>query len=157
MKIGIFIHSQSGHTSAMGMAIVNKLRKKGLDVDIDLLRATKRARPFMKHVELKKTPEIADYDVVVLGGPVWFMQPSPLLLSFIDEITHLKNKKALCFVTTALPVRFSNGKTVLNKLNAKLDALGAMVLRSESFCWGLWLDKKRLDRVAQKIADTILS
>ena len=34
MKIGIFIHSQSGHTSALGMAIVNKLREKGHDVKV---------------------------------------------------------------------------------------------------------------------------
>ena len=47
MKIGIFVHSQSGHTSALGMAIVNKLRERGHDVDIELLRSVKRARPFM--------------------------------------------------------------------------------------------------------------
>jgi menaquinone-dependent protoporphyrinogen IX oxidase len=157
MKIGIFIHSQSGHTSTVGMALVNKLREKGHDVDIALLRSVKRARPFMKHVELKKAPEISNYDVVVLGGPVWFFHPSPLLLSFIDEIPHLKNKKACCFVTTMLPARFSRGKAVLVKLGVKLDALGATVLESESYCWGLWLDRKRLDRAAQKMSRIILS
>ena len=157
MKIGIFVHSQTGHTSALGMAIVNKLRERGHDVDIELLRSVKRARPFMKHVELKKVPEITDYDVVVLGGPVWFLHPSPLLLSFIDEIPHLKNKKACCFVTTALPGKFSRGKAVLSKLNAKLDALCATVLEGESYCWGLWPDKKGLDRASQKMCDAILS
>jgi multimeric flavodoxin WrbA len=157
MKIGIFVHSQSGHTSTLGMAIVNKLRERGHDVDIELLRSVKRARPFMKHVELKKTPEISDYDVVALGGPVWFLHPSPLLLSFIDEIPHLKNKKALCFVTTALPGGFSGGKAVISKLDAKLDALGATVLEGEPYCWGLWLDRNRLDRAAHKMSIAILS
>ena len=157
MKIGIFVHSQSGHTSTLGLAIVHKLREKGHDVDIELLRSAKRARPFMRHVELVNVPEIVEYDVVVLGAPVWFLHPSPLLLSFIDEIPHLKNKKALCFVTTVLPGRFSCGKAVLGKLNSKLDALGATVLQGEPYCWGLWLDGKRLGRAAQKMSDVILS
>lgn len=157
MKIGIFIHSQSGHTSTLGMAIVHKLREKGHDVDIELLRSVKRAKPLMKHVELKKVPEIEDYDVVVLGGPVWFLHPSPLLLSLTDEIPHLKNKKALCFVTSAFPGKFSNGKNVLKKINEKLDVLGALVLKGEPYCWGLWLDKKRMEKAAQKICAAILS
>jgi flavodoxin len=157
MKIGIFVHSQSGHTSTLGLAIVHKLREKAHDVDIELLRSVKRARPFMRHVELKKVPDINDYDIVVFGGPAWLTHPSPLLLSFIDEIPHLKNKKAFCFVITALPGGFSCGKGVLKKLNAKLDALGATVLEGEIYWWGLWPDKKRMERAAQKICDGILS
>lgn len=157
MKIGIFIHSQSGHTSTLGMAIVKKLRDKGQDVDIQLLRSEKRARPFMKHVELKTVPETEGYDVIVLGGPIWFLHPSPLILSLIDEIPHLKNKKALCFTTSVISGKFSNGKNVINKINAKLDALCAIVLEGQSYCWGLWLDNKRLEQAAQKISDLILT
>jgi flavodoxin len=155
MKIGIFIHSQSGNTSALGMSVVNKLREKGHDVDIELLRSTKRARPFMKHVELHKTPEIDSYDVIVLGGPVWFRSPSPLLLSFIDEIPHLKGKKALCFVTTLFPDSISGAKGVLKKINAKFDTLCADVLNGESYCSGLWPDKKRMDAATLKICAAI--
>jgi multimeric flavodoxin WrbA len=156
MKIGVFIHSQSGHTAALGMALVHKLRGKGHDVDIELLRSVKRARPFMKHVELKKDPEIDGYDIIVLGGPVWFLHPSPLLLSFIDEVPHLKNKKALCFVTSGFPGKFSGGKSVLRKINAKFDALGASVLEAQAYWWGLWPDTKRMGLAAQKISDTLL-
>ena len=129
MKIGIFIHSQSGNTSALGLAIVKKLRDKGHDVDIELLRSTKRARPFMKHVELHKTP----------------------------EIPHLKGKKALCFVTTLFPDSLSGAKGVLKKFNAKLDALCAEVLESKSYCYGLWQDKKRMDAAAEEICAAIFT
>jgi flavodoxin len=157
MNIGIFIHSQSGHTSTLGMAIVHKLREEGHDVDIELLRSLKRARPLMKHVELKNAPKIDGYDVIMLGGPVWAFHPSPLLLSLIDEIPHLKNKRALCFVTTGFPGKFSGGKSVLRKIDAKLDALGATVLKGEPYCWGLWLDKKRMEQAARKICNAVLS
>jgi flavodoxin len=156
MKIGIFVHSQSGHTSALGLAIADNLRAKGHEVDIELLRSVKRARPRMKHVELRNAPEIDSFDVVVFGGPIWGFAPSPLIVSYIGEITHLKNKKALCFATSGFPGALSNGKNALRKINAKLDALGAQILEGESFFWGFWR-KNRMRAAVERICATIVA
>jgi flavodoxin len=156
MNIGIFVHSQSGNTSSMGMAITMKLREKGHDVDIQLMKPVGRMRPRMKHVEFRdEVPDMAAYDVVVFGGPIWGFAASPVVSAFINNITDLKGKFAVCFSTSGFPTALSGARGGLSKLSRQLEELGATMLESEAFCWGLVCNKKKMGLAVERICDRI--
>ncbi|HAJ78851.1 MAG TPA: hypothetical protein DCO75_03700 [Fibrobacteres bacterium] len=152
MNIGIFIHSQSGHSSELGMATTKKLREKGNTVDIQLMKPLGRVHPRMKHVEFRdETPDISSYDALVFGGPIWAFDASPVVLSFIKEIHSLKGKKAICFTTSGLPTPLSGAKGAIKKMCRQLEKIGADVLEGEAFFWGFMPGKKAIENVAEKI------
>ncbi len=152
MNIGIFVHSQSGHSSAMGMAITKKLREKGHSVDIQLIQTSGRVRPRMKRVPLRdEVPDLSPYDAIILGGPIWGFTASPVVMAFIKDIPSLKGKKALCFTTSGFPTAISGAKGGLKKLNAQLEELGAELLPGEAFFWGLWCNKKKMEETVERI------
>jgi NAD(P)H dehydrogenase (quinone) len=152
MHIGIFVHSQSGHSSAFGMAITRKLREKGHEVDIELMKPIGLVHPRQKGVEFRDdVPDMAPYDTVIFGGPVWAFTASPVVTSFIKDIPDLKGKKALCFSTSGFPTAMSGAKGGLKKLAAILEELGATVLEGEPLFWGLWCSAKTMDAAAERI------
>jgi flavodoxin len=152
MRLGIFVHSQSGHTSEMGMAITKKLREKGHEVDIELMKPTGRVHPRMKHVEFREeSPDMSPYDAVIFGGPIWAFTASPVVISFIKEIPSLKGKKTLCFSTSGFPTAISGAPGGLKKLGALLEELGATVLEGEAFFWGLLHDNKKMEQAAERV------
>jgi flavorubredoxin len=157
MNIGIFIHSQSGHCSAMGMAITHLLREKGNDVDIQLIQPVGKVRPRMKNVTLRTDmPDITPYDALILGGPIWAFTASPVVLAFIKEIPSLKGKKTICFTTSGFPTSISGAKGGLKKLSAELEELGATALEGEAFFWGLWCNKKKMLQAAERICGRVM-
>jgi NAD(P)H dehydrogenase (quinone) len=156
MHVGIFVHSQSGHSSAIGMAITGKLREKGHEVDIQLIIPAGRVRPRMKHVELRDdVPDMSPYDAVVFGGPIWAFTASPVIKSFIKEIPKLKGKKALCFSTSGFPTAISGAKGCMKKLNGLLEEIEATVIEGEAIFWGLWYSKEKIETIAQKICEKL--
>jgi flavodoxin len=79
MKIGVFVHSQSGNTARFGLAITHALREKSQDVDVELLRPVGKVRPRARHIEFRTLPEIEEYDMLLFGGPIWAFNASPVL------------------------------------------------------------------------------
>jgi len=156
MNIGIFVHSQSGHCSALGMAVTQKLRALGHDVDIQLIQPVGRVHPRMKHVELRgDVPDVSGYDILVFGGPIWGFTASPVVSAFIKEIPSLKGKKTLCFTTSGFPGPLSGAKAGHKKLATELEELGATVLEGEALFWGLMAGKSKIDKAAQRMCEKI--
>jgi flavodoxin len=156
MNIGIFIHSQSGHTSEMGMAITKILRGKGHTVDIQLMKPVGNIHPRMKHVEFRdEIPDFSSYNAIIFGGPVWAFAPSPVVASFIKEIPDLKGKKAMCFTTSGFPTIFSGARGSLKKLKHQLEDIGADVLQGEPFFWGFIPNKKNMQKSVDSICERI--
>jgi NAD(P)H dehydrogenase (quinone) len=157
VNIGIFVHSQSGHSSALGMAITKALREKGHEVDIQLIMPAGRAHPRMKRVELREEiPDLSSYDAVLFGGPVWAFTASPVVISFIKEIPSLKGKKALCFTTSGFPTAISGAEGGLKKLAGLLQEIDATVLEGEAIFWGLWCGQKKMEAAAERICGRVV-
>jgi NAD(P)H dehydrogenase (quinone) len=156
MKIGIFVHSQSGNTAKLGLAVVNALREKGHDVSIELLRPVGKVHPRMRHVEFRTLPETEEYDMVLFGGPIWAFHASPVVVSLLKQISTLKGKKALCFTTSGFPTAFSGAKRAIMRINELLEGLGATVLTGIPLFWGMYCGKKKLDKTVEEICGTIL-
>jgi NAD(P)H dehydrogenase (quinone) len=155
MKIGIFVHSQSGNTAKLGLAVTHALREKGHDVSIELLRPIGKIHPRVKHVHFRSLPEVEDYDSILFGSPIWAFSASPVIVSLLKQLETLKGKKAMCFTTSGFPTAFSGAKRVLIRLADLCEGLGAVVLPGVALFWGLHCGKKRLDATVEKICGLI--
>lgn len=131
MKIGIVIHSQSGHTAQIAKFLGNAFTGKGHEVDISLLRTSGKVTPRSSSFELKSIPDVTDCDLILLGGPVWAFSASPVILRFINSLGRLTGKNVLCFVTKGLPFLWTGGTQALSKMNEELALSDATILDGE--------------------------
>ena len=131
MKIGIIIHSQSGVTAKVARTLGTTLTDKGYDVDTQLLRTTGKVAPRSTSFELKNVPDVADYDILLLAGPVWAFSASPVIMKYLNQLGRLTGKKVLCFVTKALPFQWTGGSQAIKKMEGALSLSDAEILPGE--------------------------
>jgi flavorubredoxin len=156
MKIGVFVHSKTGNTARLALAVTHALREKGHDVAVELLRPVGKVNPGSPHVEFRNLPDATGYEAVLVGGPIWAFSASPVVTSAIKQIPGLKGKKALYFLTSFLPGPVSGCKRAQARVSGLLQEAGSVVLEGCSLSWGLWCSKKRLDSAVEKIRATVL-
>jgi NAD(P)H dehydrogenase (quinone) len=156
MKIGILVHSQSGNTARLALAVTHALRKKGQEVDVELLRPIGKVHPGVRHVEFKSVPEVDGYDMVMLGGPVWAFNASPVVVSLLHQIPSLKGKKTMFFLTSGFPPPLSGWNRAHKKIKDLLEESNATVIEGESLFWGFYCGKKRLDAAVERICRKVL-
>jgi flavodoxin len=151
VKIGIFVHSQSGNTAKLGLAVTHALREKGHDVSVELLRPVGKVGLWSKRVTFREIPEPEEFDMLIFGGPNWAFGSSPLIVSLLKQLSTLKGKKILFFITSLLPDSLSGARRGIARINDLCEGLGATVLPGVSLAWGIYCGKKRLDATVEKI------
>ncbi len=157
MKVLIVYYSKTGNTEAAAKAISAKLREHKHKVNLLKILPKKelKARDYKKtgnRVELKNNPvSFIDYDLVIVGTPVWNFSPSPVVLSYLRQTSKLKNKKFALFATcTAM-----SGSTIL-KMSNILSTRGAKVVESLTIKSIFALDKEKLKEAevfAEKLSE----
>ena len=85
MKIMIIYYSQTGNTQKIARQIRDGMREAGQDVTLK----------FLKYVDYG---ELADYDMIGFGSPVWYEMP-PNFRRFVEEMPNLEGKLAFSFIT----------------------------------------------------------
>ena len=132
MKIAIIVHSLTGSTLRMAKLIESKLVKTGSLVTLFQLETNVPVATGSIHqpmnFEITNLPDIADYDSVIAGGPVWGFCPSPVIYKAIKELKALNGKRLLPFVTMGLPFRGMGGKNSIKHLSKAAAENGAIVL-----------------------------
>jgi flavodoxin len=161
MKIGIIVHSQSGHTAAFAKAIAAKCSERGHDVDTILLMTTGLSRPSSLRFTISNAPgdaELAQFDRVLVGGPVWAFKASPVIMKYLSSIGALKGKKALAFVTMGFPWKALGASRALYSMSKKLELSDAEALPGEAvrYLFGK-SNKKQLDAAVERICARIAS
>jgi NAD(P)H dehydrogenase (quinone) len=151
MKIGVFVHSQSGNTAKLALAVTHALREKGHDVSVELLRPVGKVSIWSRRVAFRDMPEPEDYDMVLFGGPNWAFGSSPVIFSLLKQFSTLKGKKTLFFITSLLPDSLSGAQRGIARVNELCEGLGATMLPGVSLAWGLHCGKKRLDKAVEDI------
>ncbi len=157
MNIGIIVHSQSGHTAAFAKAIAAKLGGRGHDVDTILLMTTGLSRPGSRRFTISNAPgdtEMAQFDAVLVGGPVWGFKASPVIMKYLSSIGAgtLKGKKTLGFVTMGT-WKALGASRALYAMTRRLEASEADVVPGEAlrYLFG-HCNKKQLDAAVERIA-----
>ena len=107
MKTAIIYYSRTGNTRHVVQLLENKMKEKKLDVDIIEIQAVKRpgflgaGRAAMKELELPIVNEGVDlkqYDLLIIGSPVWGGMPSPFIKTFLSKAKNVKGKQAAWFI-----------------------------------------------------------
>jgi NAD(P)H dehydrogenase (quinone) len=105
MKIGIIVHSQTGHTESVAIKIKDHLAKKGHLAVIEKITSENAGKI-----------NTAGYDALVFGAPVMAFSLSKDMTSFLTQLPMLQDKKIFCFVTKSLPFSWTGGTAAVNSM-----------------------------------------
>lgn len=108
MKSLIAYYSYTGNTEKIAEKLKEILSKKG-EADIYELKPIKESSNFFiqatrafsgKRVQLQEERfNVAGYDLICIGTPVWAFAPTPAINTFLGNIKNLGKKSAICFTT----------------------------------------------------------
>lgn len=160
MKTAIIVHSQSGTTLEFAEHIAAQLKEKKHPVDLIHLQtnpeiksgSVRQTAPF----KITNLPDVRDYDLILLGGPVWAFSASPIAIAALERLGDLSGKKILPFVTMGFPHPALGGRKAIAMMSDKARELGATALPGKIIP-KLFHDFKSLFRIeAEDIAKNII-
>jgi flavodoxin len=157
MNIGMVIHTSSGHTLKFAQAIRDKLVSSGHEVDLTGLRTVGAVNAGLLPIgrvsfTIRNSPELEEFDAVLVGGPVWGLKASPVIMRYlIEDVQKLKGKRALSFVTMGI----FGGAKALRMMNGELEAAGAEVLEGEALRYFIKPDAAKLKEAVERICGRI--
>lgn len=132
MKTLIVYYSYSGITDKVINIFAGILRKKS-EVIIQRLKPKKEITTFVgqcgaaftkKRAELEDgvSFDVKDYDLLLIGSPVWAFAPTPAVNTYLDRLSGLEGKKAIVLLTSGsgagVKKCFNNIRTVLENKKA---------------------------------------
>lgn len=94
-KILVTYYSNTGNTKKIAEEI-----SKNLNADIDRIVVKGKHMPFQKKFEMEYKKNPANYDLIIVGTPVWAFGPSPCIKKYLTENKN-KIKKIALFCTHA--------------------------------------------------------
>lgn len=150
MKTLITYYSYSGITDKIANSYAGILRKKG-EVTIQRLKPKKEITTFIGQCKAafgRKRAELQDginfdmknYDLFLLGSPVWAFAPTPAVNTYLDKLSGLEGKRAVILLTSGSGAGvgkcLKNIRTVLkNKGASKIDEINVpnRIMSEENF------------------------
>lgn len=137
MSVAIAYYSRTGVTRSVAVYIKERLISMGFQVDLYNLRPLREyARPLHFNPRLivdttvkgiveytgdeEFKPEV--YDVVVIGTPVWYDHPTPIIKSFTVKCRGRIRVPVVCYTTSILNIKYSE------KFRKYLEILGYNVI-----------------------------
>lgn len=128
MNIGIIIHSKSGNTYSAAVKLQEKLSTAGHKVTIERITPAGDAHPGIKNLRLETQPEVDAYDGLVFAAPVWAFALSPVLTTYLAQLTLLHGKKIASFVTMSFPFAWMGGNRAIAQLKQNCESKGGTIL-----------------------------
>ncbi len=110
MKSSVVYYSYSGNTDKVAKVLVDWLKCKDFTVDIYRLKPENEKRSFFlqcaealqgKRAVLlgKDNFDLAGYDLVCIGSPVWAFSPTPAVNTYLDKMLNADDKAVILFTT----------------------------------------------------------
>ncbi len=141
-KILVVYYSLTGNTKKVAEEI-----SKNLNVDSDRVVVKGKHMPFQKKFEMSYQKDPSNYDLIIVGTPVWAFGPVPAVKKYLVE-NKKKIKKIAFFCTHAgiigktLPKMEESSKEPIAKLDIKFSRFRNIVEDSyedkiKKFCEGL--------------------
>ncbi len=152
MHIGIIIYSQSGNTREVAAKLKEKLISGGHRADLIEITINGKTPAQTGQFELTTKPDPGDYDAVIFGSPVQAFNLNPVMRSYLEQLPGLKGKKAACFITKHLPVKWSGGTQAVNKIQKACESKGADFRGAEIIIWSAGQKQDNIDQAVKKLA-----
>lgn len=154
MKILIAYFSKTGNTKRVAIDLAKKLNAETDEIiDLQERQFLNKGRDAAKGLltKIKTTKNPSDYDLVIIGSPVWAFNSTPATRTYI---TNFKNefKKVAIFTTSGLvhpkePVVFL--EKILGKKSISFEGWNRLELSNKKTY------TKKLENFAKKILDTM--
>lgn len=136
MKIGIIVHSQTGHTLSVAEALKNKLASAGHSVNIEQIAPVDARQTDPKKIQIAKLPELSSYDALVLAAPVQAFLLSNVMKAYLPQLPSLNGKKVAVFTTKGLPFKWTGGSSAVSSMKSAAESKGGKVVGSDIIVWG---------------------
>jgi flavodoxin len=151
MKIGIIVYSRTGNTLSVALKLKEKLSKAGHAAEIERVTTDGEIRPGAKNLPLKTLPEVSTYQALVFAAPVLAFSLSPVMKSYLPQITSLKGKKVALLVTQYFPFKWMGGNQAVGIMTKICRLKGADVSASGIINWS----KKNRNQQITEVVDLI--
>jgi len=148
MNIGIIVHSHTGNTLSVAEKLKDRFLAEGHLVTLEQVTAVNEDPAAAANVELKTIPDIAGYDVLILGSPVRAFSLSPVMLLYLNQLPSLQGKKISCFVTQQLPFAWMGGNRSIKQMKKAIISKNGTVVETGVVNWS---SKKREDLITDII------
>lgn len=144
MKIGIIVHSRTGHTLTVAQALLKRLLSAGHTADIARLNASGDKGRDVGTVVLEKPPATTEYDLLVFAAPVHGFALSLAMQAFLNLLPVQANKPALAFLTQSFPIPSMGGNQTARQLKDICRGKGLDMAGVEIIPWMCFIRRDRL-------------
>lgn len=153
MRVLIAFQGDSKSNSKVAETIKQTLEKKDWEIKMQPVLPKKHMKWFhyikefrkKKKIELKNAiTDVKEFDLVVVGTPVWTYKPTPVITTYLRSLQNTKNKKFVLFATC---VGFPG--TTIKRMSNILTTKAAKVLDSFVVRSIFELDEKKLSIVRE--------
>lgn len=148
MKVGIIVHSHTGHTLMAAEKIRDALQFKGIDAAV-LRVVAEEGKNDKKNVVLTEKPCVDSFDALIFGSPVWAFSLTPAMHAYLSQLGSLKGKRVGCFITQSGGPLLGGNRSV-KQIKALSKGKGAEVILLETIRWKGERLEQRLDAAAEK-------
>ena len=152
MKIGIIIHSHTGHTLAVAEKLLEAFQKEGHIAKIERVTAVSGDPNAKEKVQLANIPDVADYDVVIIGAPVWAFSLSTVMKMYLEGLAKLRCNKVACFVTQQLPKSWMGGNRAVRQMVKAVSEKGIKVSETGIINWSGKTREAQIDEVVLRLS-----
>jgi flavodoxin len=135
MKIGIIVHSQSGHTYSVAEKLKENLAAAGHSVNIERISPVDSKQTDPKKVQIEKLPELSAYEALIFGAPIHAFNVSPVMKAYLGMLPSLSGKKIACFVTKGLPLDATGGNQGISLMKSTFESKGGSVVGTGIVHW----------------------
>ena len=156
VRVLIVFYSGTGNTRKIAGKIKEFFRMKKIAVEMQEILPVKNLNPKelskQESIELKKMPlDLSAFDLIFVGGPIWGMQPSPILVAYLKKLENIHGKKFVLFLSC-----YAFTGNSIKKLSSILATKGAKMIDSFAIKSLFSLDEKKLKKI-EPICEKIIS
>jgi menaquinone-dependent protoporphyrinogen IX oxidase len=152
MNIGLFVHSQTGHTRLVAERLNERLATAGHSVTLERVEPIGEVKPRTADVKLKAVPDPSKYDAIVIGAPVHAFALSSTMQAYLRQAPSLRDKRVACFVTQSFPFAWMGGRQALRQIQKLCQTRGATVCGSGVVNWSRRSREQQMAQVVDALA-----
>ena len=153
MKIGIVVHSFTGNTLSVAQEIQNMLLLSGHLAEVEQIKISGGEQPNNTQFLIENPPDVSKFDALIVGAPVRGFSISPVISTYLKQVTSLKDKKVVCFITKQLNSYWTGGKRAINTMKDLCEAKEGIVVGTGVIYWKSKNRDNDVGLLAKRICD----
>jgi len=148
MKIGIIVHSKTGHTLSVAQKLHEDLISKGHEVELIKLEIGKNESG---KEEFVSQPEISGYEGIIFGSHVEAFSLPVIMKNYLNGITGLSGKNVGIILTQQFKYKWMGGNHTANQMEKILRDKNARVMGAFIINWSSSKKQEQIDDCLEKM------